>query len=380
VNDLLAVEVEHFAGDDVLRTVIAIEHAASFESVSKGIGDDLFDRCPGGDVFDWSADGHADSAKKVGSLTAQVDELADAEVGIATHHLTRAWLVVETHLGGDATAEQRGCGDAGNEVKRTKGTVHGYGLFSVQTVQNQQGKSKEKSNQQSRKHANEPEIVPEVVEMGDAAFSRREVATRCGQVDNGMTAPYEADGRFRVEVVSASESGRVKDAEKGSGGVDAEAKEAIANIAPKGLEAGKEVGDLMTEETFAGGCMVKLRFPKDQGIRVFGRRGHERRDAIRVMLTIGIHGEDVGKVFTNGLTEPEQDGIAFAGIWRMAQDAEVVGGLLGERVQKTVAAVSAAIDYHPHGRPGCKSLANGLLQLWSRVVTGNEDQMGFGGR
>jgi len=270
VDDLLAVEVEDFTGDDVFGAVVAIEHAAGFEGVGEGVGDDDLDGSAGGDVFDGGADGHADGAKEIGAFAAKVDELADAEVRGAAHHLPWAWLVVQAHLGRDATAKQRGCGDAGEEAKEAVSSFHGCGLFSVQSAENQQGKSKEKSEEESGVHSNEEEVIAQVSEMGDAAFGGGEVATGGGKVDDGMAAPDEADGGFRVEVVVTGVAGGVEDAEESVGGVDAEAEEAVAEIAAEGFESGEEVGDVMAEEAFAGGGVIKLGGTEDEGGGILG--------------------------------------------------------------------------------------------------------------
>jgi hypothetical protein len=355
---LLTVEVEDFTGDDVFGAVVAIEHAAGFEGVGEGVGDDLFDRGAGGDVFDGGADGHADGAEEEGAFAAEVDELADAEVRGAAHHLSGAGLIVQAHLGRDATAEQRGCGDAGKEAKEAVSSFHGCGLFSVQSAENQQGKSKEKSDEESGVHSDEEEVVAQVSKMGDAAFGGGEVATGGGEVDDGMAAPDEADGGFGVEVVVAGVAGGVEDAEQGVGGVDAEAEEAVAEIAAEGFEAGEEVGDVMAEEAFAGGGVVELGGTEDEGGGILGRRGHEGSDAVRVMLAIGIHGEDVGEVFGDGLAEAMENGAAFAAVGGLAEDPQVGGGALGEGVEKLIAAVRAAVDHDPDGGPSNEGLAH----------------------
>jgi hypothetical protein len=76
------------------------------------------------------------------------------------------------------------------------------------------------------------------------------------------------------------------------------------------------------------------------------------------MLAIGIHGEDVGEVFGDGVAEAMENGAAFAAIRGLAEDPQVGGGELGEGVEEVVAAVCAAVDDDPDGGPSSEGLAH----------------------
>jgi len=76
------------------------------------------------------------------------------------------------------------------------------------------------------------------------------------------------------------------------------------------------------------------------------------------MLAIGIHGEDVGEVFGDGVAEAMEHGAAFAAIGGLAEDSQVGGRLIGEGVEEVVAAIRAAVDDDPDGGPSSEGLAH----------------------
>ena len=223
-------------------------------------------------------------------------------------------------------------------------------------------------------HPGEQGVVAQVSEVGDAAFFRREVAHGSGQIDGGQACPGQAHGGFGVEVEAAHETLAAHDARQRGDGIDAKAKERVANARAQRFQIGPAVGDFAAQHANARRFCAELRHTQHHGVRPRLRSLHEGRDEMGRMLSVRVQRQGVGEAFARGLLNAVQHGGALALVGGQREHAQALI-LRGHVLQPGRAAVGAAVNHHPHGVPARARGGHGVAHFGAGVVAGDEHEM-----
>jgi ABC-type antimicrobial peptide transport system ATPase subunit len=93
------------------------------------------------------------------------------------------------------------------------------------------------------------------------------------------------------------------------------------------------------------------------------------------MLAVGIHGQGMRVAQRRRLRDAFEHRRTLAAVFRQHDHPQaVVAG--GQRLQLLGGAVGAAIDHHPHRRPLRPRCPYRVQHAGTRVVAGNQDEMG----
>ena len=101
----------------------------------------------------------------------------------------------------------------------------GWVFEGIAPAGGEDGQADDESDEEPEIHPGEQGVVPEIAELGDAAFLLAGVADGSGEVGDRHAAPGEADGDFRIEVEAAGEAGGLHHGEEVCGGIEAHAEE-----------------------------------------------------------------------------------------------------------------------------------------------------------
>ena len=218
------------------------------------------------------------------------------------------------------------------------------------------------------------------MEVGDAAVGLGDVAAGGGEVEGRDAGPEKADGDLGVEVVAA------RGAEGGEGGVgrrdgvNAKAEKWVADVAAEAFEVDEPDAEFAAVEAFQRHLGSENGAAQDEAFGLGGGGGHERRDVVDGVLTIGVEHEGVGEVFREREAEAVEDGSAFAGVLgKLKNTQELVAEFGGEGGNGGVGAVVGAIDHDPDRRPDGEGLAHGAQEAGAGVEARDEDEVGDGG-
>ena len=198
-------------------------------------------------------------------------------------------------------------------------------------------------------HPGEEDVVANVAELRHPAFGFGQIANGDWDVDDREPLPAEAYRGFCVEVEPAGPADASHGIEQCGGRVDAKAEEGIVDAPPERLQVGPPVGDAPAFDAHRWGRFVEDRFAKDKGVPIVLRLGHHGGNAIRRMLPIGIHGEDVSHAFPASLFETVKNRRAFASVFFEFEDSEIARSI--EFSERFSAPIRTAIDDNPDVLP-----------------------------
>ena len=124
----------------------------------------------------------------------------------------------------------------------------------------------------------------------------------------------------------------------------------------------------------AGADESKTGWPKTAASGWAARDFQKGGDAVRGMLAVGIHGEDVGEAGLEGLLEGMEDRCAFAGILWKKDEAELRVGRVFKVLDGFRGAIGGAVDDDPERKAGFQGANDGLPEDRTGVVGGNENE------
>lgn len=248
----------------------------------------------------------------------------------------------------------------------------------VSAAEDEPWEAEQEAAEEAEVHAGEEGVVAQVAELGDAAFIGMQIADRGGKIDDGNAFPGEADGHFGIEIEAAGEAGFGEGFEERGDGVEAHAEERVIDAPAEGFEVGPEVGDLAAFDAEGGSGGIEDRAAEDGGGGMGAEGGNEGGDGGGGVLAIGVHAEDVGVAEITCAVEAGEDGGAFAGVFREAEDLEAVGR--GEGFDVVIGAVGGAIDDQEDVFGGFEGGGEGPAQeVPARIERRDEDNHARGG-
>lgn len=226
--------------------------------------------------------------------------------------------------------------------------------------------------------ARKKKVVPQVVEVRNAALRARRIKNRNWNIDGANARPCQPDDNLRIEIKTAGRADRVENFTGWLDGIDSKSKQRVSYAFPEGVEPGEPVSHFASVDAFPGSFRSENRGAKNHGVGVFPGEIKERGDGGGGVLAVGIHDQNPSQAASGGFVERGQDAGTFALVCRVSEDFPALpGGEFG--FELLVAFIGRGVNDNPDRVVLLESGANGAQQLVTAIVGGEDNRSGCNG-